>query len=142
MDIDRMRAKIEDVIAGDALTIRRTIDRAASKLAAGVTIVKAWLTIKDKFDDDDPGLVQKVITTTGVPGTGQIENDGTGDTDPIVRFDLSGDDTILLTDVEKVTAGLPTEKYFDVQVLTSSGGPYTGLTGRIYTSPQVTKASS
>ncbi len=142
MDTDRMRAKIEDVVAGDALTVRRTINRSESKLASGATITKAWLTIKDSFDDDDPGLVQKVITTTDVPGTGQIEDDGTGDTDPIVRFDLSGDDTILLTDAEQVTAGLPTEKYFDIQVLTSAGGPYTGLTGRIYTSPQVTKAST
>ncbi len=138
-----LKAKIKAVVEGDALTIRRTIDRQGSGLASGATLTKAWLTIKSSFDDTDPSaLVQKEITTTDQPGIGQIEDDGAGDVDPVVRFDLLAADTEAIVDAARVTAGLVTEKYYDIQVLTSAGGPYTGERGRIFTEPQVTDAQS
>lgn len=138
----RIRAKIEDVVAGSALTYRATIDREESGLESGAVLTKAWMTFKDSLSDADPGIVQKIITTTDVPGTGQIEDDGSGDVDPVVRFDLQATDTELLVDVAKVAEALPTEKYYDVKVLANLGGPYTGELGLIYTWPPATKAKT
>jgi hypothetical protein len=125
-------ARIDHFAVGDALTVRRTILRRKSKLAAGVTITAAWMTVKDALVDADPGRWQKVISTTDVPGTGQIEDDGAGDVNPIVRFDLLAADTRIL-DVER---------FFDIQVLTSAGGPYTAELGKIAGVPDVTLAVS
>ncbi len=105
-------AKLKDIVAGDDVSLRRTVDRALTGLEAGVTITKAWFTAKAALADADPGLVQKSITTTNVPGTGQIENDGTGDVNPIVRFDLVPADTLAIG---------TTKRFFDVKVRTSGG---------------------
>lgn len=112
--------------AGDAVRRRVTIDRTASGVPAGVTITKAWLTVKAAVADADPGLVQKAITTSDVPGTGQIENDGTGDVDFVVRFDLTRADTLA---IGTLAGG---KRYFDVQVLASDGNPYTAEIGVVY----------
>lgn len=123
---------------GDAVRRRVTIDRAASGVPTGVTISKAWLTVKASPSDADPGLLQKEITTTDVPGTGQIENDGTGDVDFVVRFDLTRTDTLAIG--EAAVAG---ERYFDVQVLASDGNPYTAENGRVACcAPEITQATS
>ncbi len=131
-----------DIVEGDAIAIRRTINRTRSGMVSGTVLTKAWLTVKNNHDQADPGLVQKAITTTDVPGTGQIEDDGTDDANPIVRFDLVNADTVQLIDAADKTAGVPSEKVFDIQVLTDAGGPYTGERGSIWTHPEVTAATS
>ena len=126
-------ATISGYAVGDALEIRRTINRTESGLDSGLTITKAWLTIKTDPSisdaDDSNALVQKEITTTDVSGTGQIENDGGGDVDPVLRFDLTPTDT---RDI-----GVTHRKY-DIQVLTSNNDPYTGEKGEIWGTGDVT----
>lgn len=127
-----LSARIKDIVEGDSLAIRRTIDRTASGLATGVTISNGWMTVKKDQDDADPGLFQKAITTTDTPGVGQIENDGTGDVDPVVRFDLVAADTRLI-------AG--DERHYDIQVKTNGAAIYTGEVGRISVVEEITLAS-
>lgn len=125
--------------AGDAVRRRVTIDRTASGVPTGVTITKAWLTVKAALSDADvDALVQNEITTSDVPGTGHIENDGTGDVDFVVRFDLVRADTLAIGSVD--ADGM---RYFDVQVLASDGQPYTAENGLVYCClPEVTVTSS
>lgn len=135
-----LNGQITDFVPGDDFGLRRKIDRdgggvADETLASGVTVSKAWLTVKAKLSDADvDALVQKEITTTNVPGTGEIEDNGTGDTDPVLRFDLDPDDT------EAIGVS---PRHYDVQVLTSGSKLYTAEKGRIYGgADQVTKSRS
>ena len=125
-------SQIRDIVIGDDVSIRRTIDRIASGFVAGTTITNAFLTIKAAIDDADPGLVQKAITTTDVPGTGEIENDGAGDVDMIVRFDLVPADTLVIS---------TPLRSFDIQVCTAGGKTYTPEKGEICQIEEVTKAA-
>lgn len=118
-----LNSRIADIVVGDDFSIRRTIDRTLSEFEAGTTITKAWLTVKAEVSDVDPGLFQKEVTTSDVPGTGQVEDDGTGDVDMIVRFDLVPADTTAI--------GSKDLRYFDVQVLTAGGKIFTPESGRI-----------
>lgn len=124
---------INGYTVGDDLEVRRTIDRDLSGLDPGTTIDKAWFTVKTTPSIDDPddtnALLQKEITTTDVPGTGEIEDDGTGDTDPILRFDFVPDDTRSIG---------TTHRKYDIQVLTSSGKLYTGEVSEIWGNADVT----
>jgi hypothetical protein len=126
-------AKIEDFVEGDSFAIRRTVKRTASGLATGVTVTKAWFTIKALLADADPGLVQKEITTGDVPGTGQIEDDGGGDVNPVLRFDILAADT---------RAVGPTERYYDIQLLLSDGTITTPEAGTIEAVDDVTTTDS
>lgn len=125
-------SQVRGIVAGDDISLRRTIGFTATGFETGVTIDEAWLTIKTAEADADPGLVQKIITTTDVPGTGEIETDGTGDVDMVVRFDLEPADTVLIGSVLR---------FFDIQVKTAGGLIYTPEKGRITTTSQVTKDS-
>lgn len=118
------------IVVGDDVSIRRTIDREASGFVSGVTITEAWLTCKLNVTDTDPGLFQKIITTTDVPGTGEIEDDGTGDVDMVIRFDLLPADTVAI--------GSTLIRQFDIQVLTNGGQIYTPERGVISAIEQVT----
>lgn len=123
-------ATITGFAAGDDLEIRRTLDRSESTLPSGSTITKAWLTVKTALADADvDAVVQKEVTTTDVVGTGRIEDDGTGDTDPVIRFDLTPTDTRAI--------GVTHRKY-DIQVLTSDSKIYTGEKGHVYAEAEVT----
>jgi hypothetical protein len=131
---------VTDFVPGDNISLRRTIARDGGGvpdevLPDGATIVKAWFTIKEKVSDaDGDALIQKEITTLASAGIGEIENDGSGDTDPVLRFDLVPANTLVI-------GVLP--KRYDVQVLTSTGEVYTPEVGKIYASTQqVTIASS
>jgi len=119
-------ATITGFAVGDDLLIRRTINRSASNLPTGVVIAQAWLTVKEDEADTDPGLFQKVITTTDVSGTGQIEEDGSasaGDADPILRFDLTTANTRTISN---------NHRWYDIQVKTDTGAVYTGEKGEIW----------
>lgn len=126
---------IKKFVAGDDLSIRRTIDRDGDgesdfAMAPGVTVTRAWFTVKEDIDDlDADAIVQKEITTGAVAGVGQIENDGAADADPILRFDLLPEDTAAI--------GMKAKEY-DIQVLCSNLKTYTPERGRIYATSQVT----
>ena len=116
---------IEIPVAGDDFYVRKTVD----DIPAGRVVAKAWLTVKADYDDADPGLVQKAITTTEVAGTGHIEDAGAGGT-AILRFDL--------TDTDTNAIGL-TERVFDVQVKLDNDNVSTPFSGRAWcTKPEVT----
>ena len=125
-------SQIRDIVKGDDISLRRTIDFTATGFDAGTTITDAWLTVKASIADADPGLVRKQITTTDVPGTGQIEDDGTGDVDMVVRFDLLPADTLAIDTILR---------HFDVQVKTASGKIYTPEKGRIAATQEITADS-
>lgn len=125
-----LNSVIDDIVVGDDLTIRRTIDFALTNFPAGTTINKAWLTVKETVADADPGIFQKAITTTNVPGTGEIEDDGTGDVNMVVRFDLTPVDTLAI--------GSELQRPFDIQVKTTLGKIYTPEKGCISSVAQVT----
>lgn len=122
------------IVVGDDVSIRRIIDRSVSGFTAGTTITKAWLTVKLNAADADPGLFQKLITTTNVVGVGHIENDGTGDVDPIIRFDLLPADTVKI--------GATLIRQFDIQVKTNGGQIYTPERGTINAVEEVTLATT
>lgn len=128
-----LKDTISGFVAGDDLEVRRTI----TNIPTGQVLTKAWLTIKTKLGDADPGVLQKAVTTTDAPGTGQIVDDGATDQAGEVRFDLTGTDTALLV------PPYPKSLYgFDIQVLTSGGKVYTPVKGTIWAEAQVTLASS
>lgn len=137
-----LNAVIDDIVRGDDRTERVTIDRDGAgdselTLPNGATITDAWLTVKRRVaDDDDDAVFQKHITTSNVAGVGQIENDGTGDVDPIVRFDLVPADTRLLP------ASEPREENYDIQVKTSGGKIHTAEKGKMYGEKDITQSTS
>ena len=128
-----LEARITKIVAGDALEVRRTIDRAGSGFAAGVVITDAWFTCKNALADADvDALFQKAITTTDLLGTGQIEDDGAGDVDFVVRFDLLPADTTVIGTLLR---------HYDIQVKTAGLKPYTPELGRIDCRDGVTDAT-
>lgn len=107
---------------------------------SGVTpadaLIRAWLTIKLKASDADPGVVQKVITT-GSSAAGLITADGSvaqGNGTASCLFHLSAADTTLL--------GAGTLYLFDIQVKTAAGKIYTAEDGQLLLTPRVTGAAS
>lgn len=123
-----------EITAGDALEVRRTIDRERSELTSGVVLDKAWFTVKDDLDDADAdAVVQKEITGTNQVGVGQIEDDGAGGTDPVLRFDLTASDT-------RAIEGARRE--YDIQVKTDSGEPYTAEIGKTVPTSDVTQTTT
>lgn len=83
-------------------------------------LIKAAFTMKNALSDADPGALQKIVTTSNVAGTGEIEVDGSATGIATIRFDLTGTDT----------AGLsPQNFWFDVKVKTNSTAPAYGAGG-------------
>lgn len=121
--------EIKDFTAGDDLEVQRTV----TGVPTGQTVDKAWLTVKAAAADADPGIFQKAITTTDVPGTGRITDAGSSGT-ATLRFDLTAANTALLT------AG--TEYFYDVQVKTSGGKIYTVESGKMIARRSVTAATT
>ena len=126
-------SSINQIVVADDISIRRTIDFTLSGFQAGTTITNAWLTVKANITDADPGLFQKAVTTADVPGTGQIENNGTGDVNMVVRFDLVPADTTAIGAIDL--------RHFDIQVKTAGGKIFTPESGLISSIDEVTKAS-
>jgi hypothetical protein len=100
-------------------------------IPTGQSLTKAWFSVKRILPEPDPGLVQKIVTTTDVPGTGRITDDGAGDTEGAVRIDLSPADSALLTG-----------RYnYGVKVKTSAGRVYTAVQGCIQFNQPTTHAT-
>lgn len=102
-------------IQGAAYTYRASV--AVSKTDP---LIKAAYTLKGNLSDADPGALQKIVTTSNVAGTGQIEVDGSTTGIAVIRFDLTGTDTSGLS---------PRDFWFDVRVKTNSTAPAFGAGG-------------
>ena len=127
-------SRIDEIVKGDDISLERTIDFVLTEFPAGTTITDSWLTVKAAEGDTDlQALLQKAITTSDVPGTGQIEIDGTGDVDMVVRFDLLPADTLAI--------GNQILRFFDIQVKTAGGKVYTPESGLISGFRQITLAT-
>ena len=118
-----MSTVIEGYIAGDDLDIERDV--------TGVTttdpLVKAWLTIKTSPSVlDASASLQKVITTSAVPGVGGIAQDG-----GVSNGDGTASMTFQLTAAETLALGTTIKYFYDVQVKSTSGKIYTPEQGRL-----------
>jgi len=82
---------------------------------------------------DTDARLQKRITTTGVPGTGQIVEAGGPGTDGDLRFDLTQADTTLLGAKRYV---------HDIQIKLATGKIYTIEKGTIQLAPGVTETTT
>lgn len=127
--MSNLTGTITGIAAGDDLDVTRTV----TSVPATQTLTKAWLTIKTTITDADPGLAQKAITTTSVPGTGQITDAGSSGTGSLL-FQLTGTDTL----------AIPTSAwlYYDIKVKTSASKIYTVEQGRYYAVPRVTTTTT
>lgn len=128
-----MNTVIEGYFAGDDLDIERDV----VDVTVSDPLIKAWLTVKTSATDPDPGVVQKIITTTPITGVGQIAQDGSvnnGNGTASMRFELTKTDTAAL--------GSTVRYYYDVQVKTSAGKIYTPDEGFISFVRGVTDATS
>lgn len=85
-------------VVGDELEIKRHI-------TVTQAITKAWLTI-------GADVVNKAVTTSDVPGTGQIEDDGGTSGIAVVRFDLTKANTTTLS---------TTRHRYDIQIKFANG---------------------
>lgn len=128
--VTKTGVKIADVPIGGDVRIKRTYNQ----LPTGVTITKAWCTVKKKDTDPDAQAVfQKVIAASAGP-TGHITDASTVNGDLAMYFDLSKTDTAL------AKAGFDYEH--DVQVLTTTGEIHTMEKGAPIFINRVTKAQS
>lgn len=119
---------ISGYVVGDDLEIRRTI----TGLPAAID--KAWLTIKrEPAQDDGDAILSKAITTTDVPGTGQIETAGGPSVDGVLRFDLVPTDTRTLGPVQWI---------HDIQIELNGGKIYTVEIGTVELTIDVRKTST
>jgi hypothetical protein len=120
---------ISAVVAGDDLDITRTV----TGVPATQTLSKAWLTFKSLISDADPGLLQKVITSSLVVGQGQITDTGASGTGALL-FQLSGANTLTLP--------IAVDTRYDIKVLTSAGKIYTVEQGLYTSAGRITVATS
>ncbi len=120
--------EITGFVAGDDLEIRRTV----TDLPAAIDL--AWLTVKRYAGQpDSEASLQKRITATDVPGTGQIVEAGGPGTDGGLRFDLTGTDT----------AGLGAKRHVhDIQIKLVTGKVYTIEKGTIQFTADITKTTT
>jgi hypothetical protein len=101
--------KIGPIVIGDDFTIQRTY----TTLEAGVTITKAWLTIKESDRQLDVDSLMQLPITTSLTANGQITDPDTTDGTISMVFKLPRAKTILAK--PRFDYGL------DVQVLASDG---------------------
>lgn len=131
---------LEDTPAGNDLDIERDIPG----VSMSDPIIKAWLTIKVNRTDADPGVLQKIISSTPVNGVGQIVQDGSAS-----NGDGTGSVWFQITAAETTTLGTVIRYWFDIQARTSAGKVYTvsdettGATaGRLQLRPRITLAAT
>ena len=101
--------KIDPIVIGDDFTISRTyID-----VPTGVTITKAWLTVKASDRQLDAAALMQLDITTSLTANGQITDADTTDGTIAMVFKLARAKTAL---------ALPNVQYgYDVQVKASDG---------------------
>jgi hypothetical protein len=120
--------EITGFVVGDDLEVRRTV----TDLPAAIET--AWLTLKHyPSQPDQEAKLQKRITTTDAPGTGQVVEAGGPGTDGDLRFDLTPDDT----------TRLGVKRYVhDIQIKLSTGKVYTIEKGTLQLTAGVTETTT
>ena len=99
----------------------------------GDPLAKAWLTFKQDMSDADPGVLQKVVTTTNSAGVGQITDGGSITGIATIRFDLTAAESAALS---------PRDYYFDVKVKTAGTSLAYGAGGLWHFYQNVTDATT
>jgi len=121
--------QIIELVAGNDIRVQREY----TGLPAGVTLSKAWMTVKAVKTDPDPGIFQLIITTV-LSSAGRITDADSADGILAMFFDISKVQSALLT---------PKVKYnYDVQVMDLTVKIYTLEIGTIKLEQRVTSASS
>lgn len=117
--------EIEKIPVGGDFRIARTY----TGLPSGVTISKAWLTVKLKEADADVAALIQLTITVSLTASGQIT-------------DASTPDITLFFDVSRTLTGnaKPMVYYFDIQVQNSAGAIHTLEKGSIRFIRRITQA--
>jgi len=114
---------------GDGFSLRRDVI-----VPPGLTVTKAYLTVKtNQTDVDGSALFQKIITTSNVAGTGQIEDAGSSGI-AVLRFDITSANTAATTK--------DTFVYFSLRVIYSDGTDITLENGQTSFMSSTTGATS
>lgn len=100
---------LKPIVRGDT----RKVERTFTGLPTGITINKAWLTVKTNPGTTDPGLFQLEITTSAT-SSGQITDASTSDGQLGMYFVING------TQSASATGGA--EYVYDIQVKDASSG--------------------
>lgn len=111
-------ANIRIPAPGDDYDVERTV----AGLPAGQTITRAWLTVKTVATDPDVNAVVQLEITTTATAAGQITDDGAGDQEGKVLFQLNASQT------RAIGTRL---RLYDIQIRTSASKIYTLETGDI-----------
>lgn len=113
-------------------------DRQVKRNVAGVPLAnlltKAWLTVKVKVADADPGVFQKTITTAAVADQGQITDDGNTDGIGQLVFNITAANSALLTE------GVTYE--YDIKGKQADGKLFPVERGIVIATKMVTQATS
>lgn len=121
---------LKPIVRGDT----RKVERTFTGLPTGITINKAWLTVKTTPSTSDPGLFQLEITTSAT-SSGQITDASTNDGQLGMYFVING------TQSASATGGA--EYVYDIQVKdASSGAIHTLVMGTVTFYDGVTGATS
>lgn len=123
---------IRNYAAGDTVRIPRTV----TKIAAGRTVVKAWLTVKAAEGDADPGLLQLVIDSS-LAAVGQITDAGTTQADGTVTATLY----FVLQSSATAALGAGTTAVYDIQLKLDDGSIGTTEKGDILFEKGITDAT-
>jgi hypothetical protein len=116
-------------VIGDDFDVTRTV----TDVPASTTISKAWLYVKlRKTDADADALITKEITSGAVTGVGQITDTGADETGAVL-FQLTADDTALLTGNQLY--------HYGIKVKTASGKYKTVEQGCFVPQPAVVQAT-
>jgi len=123
-----LTVEIAGFVVGDDLEVRRTVTDLPAAIEA------AWLTLKHHpRQPDSDAKLQKRITTTDVPGTGQIVEAGGPGVDGDLRFDLTPADT----------TSLGSKRYVhDIQIRLVTGKIYTIEKGTLQLTAGVTETTT
>lgn len=121
-------ARISLKIGGD-----RSIVRTIRDVPTGLTIVKAWLTCKNKLNDADIAAVFQLSVTGTVTTAGQVTDAGGSGIGQIVINILAAQSNLLTEGVRYA---------YDIQLRYSSGTTDTIEEGTVIASQRVTLATS
>ena len=112
----------------------RSILRTVVNIPAGLTMTKAWLTVKNNLTDTDLQAVFQLIITPSANTTGQITDTGGSGTGTIV-FNILAAQSSLLVEGQKYV--------YDIQVHYGSSNTNDPIEeGTIYASGRITQATS
>jgi hypothetical protein len=126
--MSELAVQITGFVVGDDLEIRRTVTDLPAAIEA------AWLTLKHySTQPDTAAKLQKRITTSDAPGTGQIVAAGGVGIDGNLRFDLTPANTTLLGAKPYV---------HDIQIKLSTGKIYTIEKGTLQLTAGVTETTT